>query len=406
MLACALPIILLMAGASILSFLLASMWKQLKVDEIEVENEGLKSTNKKIEQEYNSLIAYSNSLHHEKEQLVTTQKELGDQVVSLNKINEALQRNQSELTDEFDTFKASVRNVVKESKMPLSGTTNGEDLRKSNEQLKLQYDKLLASKNKVDKLYIQEKEKNEQLQAASSLSENKVDDNWEQQYKDLKIELLALQSKFDQLERSQTNEPTVVDTEKLEKLTSENTGLKSELATLGDELTTYKSRYQNYVKDYHEMRVKVEQLEEVKSKLQHVEPTTGMAELNLLRSENNKLRLELSDIKSQLNPPKLDKSGNKKHTDILQRIKGRKNKMPFNKIGISTIEERDNLKQLKGLGPFVEKKLNAIGIYSFQQIANLNTKDQNQLNEILELPKNKFQKDEWVAQAKKILGLK
>ncbi len=405
MLACALPIILLMLGATILSFLLASMWKQLQVDEIEIENEGLKSTNTKLEQEYNSLIAYSNSLHQEKERLVNTQKELGDKVQSLSTSYKILQRDNTTLTDEFDTFKASVRHSVKDAKATHDKVATVKSLVQENEKLKAQYDKLLASKNQVDKLYLSEKEKNEQLTADQLSTKNSVDENWEKQYKDLKIELIAQKSKVNQLQNAQTTVTTTIDPKEIEKLSSENEALKNEIATIKSSLTDYKSRYQKYVKDYHEMRVKVEQLEEVKSKLQQVEPTTGMAELNMLRTENNTLRLELSAFKSQVASPK-SKKNNKRQTDILHRIERRKNRIPFDKIGVSTIEERDNLKRLKGLGPFVEKKMNAIGIFSFHQLVNLNIKDQKQLNELLELPKNKFQKDEWVIQAKKILGIK
>jgi predicted flap endonuclease-1-like 5' DNA nuclease len=63
------------------------------------------------------------------------------------------------------------------------------------------------------------------------------------------------------------------------------------------------------------------------------------------------------------------------------------------------------LKKLRGINPFVEKKMNAAGIYTYRQVAYLSADDQNELNGALELSKNKFQKEEWVFQAKRLIGL-
>lgn len=58
----------------------------------------------------------------------------------------------------------------------------------------------------------------------------------------------------------------------------------------------------------------------------------------------------------------------------------------------------DNLKKLTGIGPALEKKLNAAGITTFAQIAALSDADIAKLEEELSLA-GRFAKDGWVEQA-------
>ncbi len=59
----------------------------------------------------------------------------------------------------------------------------------------------------------------------------------------------------------------------------------------------------------------------------------------------------------------------------------------------------DDLKRIKGVGPQLEAKLNAIGITSFAQIAKWTKKDQADFNEQLSFS-GRIERDDWVAQAK------
>jgi large subunit ribosomal protein L21 len=63
--------------------------------------------------------------------------------------------------------------------------------------------------------------------------------------------------------------------------------------------------------------------------------------------------------------------------------------------------EADDLKKLSGVGPAIEKKLNAIGIYHFRQIAAFKKADIAQVDEVLNF-KGRIEREDWVAQAKKL----
>ncbi|MDP2118771.1 MAG: proton-conducting membrane transporter [Hoeflea sp.] len=59
----------------------------------------------------------------------------------------------------------------------------------------------------------------------------------------------------------------------------------------------------------------------------------------------------------------------------------------------------DNLKQIKGVGPQIEGKLNAAGINSFAQIAAWTKKDQAEFGEQLSFA-GRIEREQWVTQAK------
>jgi len=71
----------------------------------------------------------------------------------------------------------------------------------------------------------------------------------------------------------------------------------------------------------------------------------------------------------------------------------------FDRIGRATAAEADDLKAIVGVGPFLEKKLHAIGIYTFGQIANSNRDDVDQINDMIEYFPGRIERENWVGQA-------
>lgn len=64
-------------------------------------------------------------------------------------------------------------------------------------------------------------------------------------------------------------------------------------------------------------------------------------------------------------------------------------------------EGKDKLSLIKGIGPVLEKKLNQLGIYHFDQIASWSTEEQTWINTQIQFPK-KVEREEWVKQAKEL----
>ena len=70
----------------------------------------------------------------------------------------------------------------------------------------------------------------------------------------------------------------------------------------------------------------------------------------------------------------------------------------------SIVTTKDDLQVLKGVGPFIEEKLNALGITTYRQIANMNAKLEEQVNKAIEFFPGRIKRDQWANQAKILLG--
>jgi predicted flap endonuclease-1-like 5' DNA nuclease len=60
----------------------------------------------------------------------------------------------------------------------------------------------------------------------------------------------------------------------------------------------------------------------------------------------------------------------------------------------------DDLKQIRGIGPALERRLNRHGIRSFEQIANLSDEELEDMAEKLAIAPNLIHRDRWVEQAR------
>jgi predicted flap endonuclease-1-like 5' DNA nuclease len=91
---------------------------------------------------------------------------------------------------------------------------------------------------------------------------------------------------------------------------------------------------------------------------------------------------------------------------VLHRIASRAHEINFDRIGRATAAEADDLKEIMGIGPFLERKLHSLGIYTFRQIANFTKEDTKKVNEIIEFFPGRIERDNWVSQAEAIYGKK
>ena len=76
----------------------------------------------------------------------------------------------------------------------------------------------------------------------------------------------------------------------------------------------------------------------------------------------------------------------------------------LNKLGAFNADTQtaDDLKKITGVGPVLQKKLNAMGLFTFQQIGRMTNEDYDLFDEILgELP-GKAKRDDWAGQASKL----
>lgn len=77
-----------------------------------------------------------------------------------------------------------------------------------------------------------------------------------------------------------------------------------------------------------------------------------------------------------------------------------KDPISYERIGKATIEERNDLQKITGIGPYTEEKLNELGIYTFEQISRFNNEDILAVTKLIKFFPDRIKKDRWVAKAK------
>jgi predicted flap endonuclease-1-like 5' DNA nuclease len=88
-----------------------------------------------------------------------------------------------------------------------------------------------------------------------------------------------------------------------------------------------------------------------------------------------------------------------KKSELLKRIRERKNSIYFDRLGIAHKYHANNLTLINGIGLWIEEKLNTLNIFTFVQISKLIKADIDTITEILELAPGRIERDKWVAQA-------
>eukprot|EP00931_Biecheleriopsis_adriatica_P080181 TRINITY_DN53533_c0_g1_i1.p1 TRINITY_DN53533_c0_g1~~TRINITY_DN53533_c0_g1_i1.p1 ORF type:complete len:374 (-),score=116.19 TRINITY_DN53533_c0_g1_i1:32-1153(-) len=71
---------------------------------------------------------------------------------------------------------------------------------------------------------------------------------------------------------------------------------------------------------------------------------------------------------------------------------------------IGVAEGKDDLTKIRGIGPWIEKRLNKIKIFTFKQISKMTPEIEEDVNEAIKFFKGRVRRDEWVMQARAIVG--
>ena len=89
-----------------------------------------------------------------------------------------------------------------------------------------------------------------------------------------------------------------------------------------------------------------------------------------------------------------------KQAEELERIAQKAEGIDFGVLGVASASEADDLQKIKGIGPFIAEKLNALGIYKFSQLANMTSEIEEEVNVAIEFFPGRVKRDEWAKQAK------
>jgi predicted flap endonuclease-1-like 5' DNA nuclease len=78
-----------------------------------------------------------------------------------------------------------------------------------------------------------------------------------------------------------------------------------------------------------------------------------------------------------------------------------KPKLNFEIIGLAN-GKKDDLTKIEGIGPYVQQRLNEIGIFNLEQISNLRSTDIVVITELIDFFPERIERDNWVEQARKL----
>jgi predicted flap endonuclease-1-like 5' DNA nuclease len=98
-------------------------------------------------------------------------------------------------------------------------------------------------------------------------------------------------------------------------------------------------------------------------------------------------------------------NGKDKKMALLNRIRDRKTRIYYNRIGIATREEADDLTTISGIGGWIKEKLNALDIFTFRQIGNFTAEDVDIVTEVIEYFPGRIDRDEWILQARELVRI-
>ena len=206
----------------------------------------------------------------------------------------------------------------------------------------------------------------------------------------------------------------------LKKSKQENSDLKADNKMLDTDLNNITKQYQTISDDYNEFKLEAKDNEN-QAKLLLEEATSKAAYLKSKLKQNNsetaperkltETKTNLRTIQSKATPVKKQNEPTEVASDaikIKRKSKSENSKQALKKAPLRLLKsdkgqaEMDDLKQIKGIGPALEKRLNKQGIYRVEQLAVLKKNDIEKIDTELNF-KGRIDRDNWVEQAQEFI---
>jgi len=134
---------------------------------------------------------------------------------------------------------------------------------------------------------------------------------------------------------------------------------------------------------------------------EHLRPADGAPKIEMPRRQGQKAKVEA--VVAPAEDSKSESKEDKKKAE-LERVKERAKSIDFKVLGTAKASDKDDLQVIKGVGPFIEEKLNALGIYTYLQISKMKGDLEDQVNEAIEFFPGRVKRDQWVNQAKDLIS--
>ena len=267
-----------------------------------------------------------------------------------------------------------------------------------NNKLMAEY-KLLKKENQRLKDQIQE-EREKPIMSVSRHKEeikklNVVNERLEDEIRDLGRQILKLKNENEYVKTQERKEREAV-IEESQKSLDDVKNLKHD----------FQMEKQKYTYELKELRQDFQKLRVEREKAVR-DLDLSLLNSQILKEENERMKLHLENNKVEsekikANSHKIIETSQKK-LEAKEDEFEKKKRLLLNSIGKVSASEKDDLKQIRGIGPFIEKKLHQIGVYTIKQIASFKKEDITGATELIKYFPGRIERDEWVFQAKELM---
>jgi predicted flap endonuclease-1-like 5' DNA nuclease len=131
------------------------------------------------------------------------------------------------------------------------------------------------------------------------------------------------------------------------------------------------------------------------------ERKTGITKFQLEQFENETGSLRFRNKQLEFVNKELEETNQKLNVEIEAMRRPVEPMHPF--VRQLEPDEKDDLTVIKGIGPFIEKRLNMVGVYSLRQISEFTAETIEHITKAIEFFPNRIVRDQWVEQAKDLL---
>ncbi len=130
-----------------------------------------------------------------------------------------------------------------------------------------------------------------------------------------------------------------------------------------------------------------------------VASVSGKKKKSAGKVEKSAGRKESSTSKKEISTGKKKK---RSKSEVLKEVASKRDTINYGLIGTAEEHEKQDLKAIKGIGPFIEQKLHALGIYTYAQIARFDNDLIDKVTAALEAFPGRILRDNWIGQAEKL----
>jgi len=120
----------------------------------------------------------------------------------------------------------------------------------------------------------------------------------------------------------------------------------------------------------------------------------------ILKTETDSIRTTADQLRNELAQEKAREANMQQEVELMkpkeQVVKPEKARSRFTP---ATWQAKDDLTLISGIGPAIQKKLNGLGIYTFQQISEFTPQDIEVVASALKVFKGRIGRDNWIGQA-------